>query len=384
MDATGVSRTRERVERFLTEEHPERLSDLRDFMRRHPELRSDVRSGRRLTKTQAGIDGSAENLIPVLHLRRALRGAPAPLETLRYRCWETGFQTGIEVDGRHDFECVLDRWARQRAAEDSQCDGGPEPEKLAEAVVRRLRAARFWKLTLGFVPIVGPIAAYRIDGALALRFHDHAKEYFRELKAAGGRLLPNDFAIPPPPRPNRDRQKDRFPTSTRREVRRYLSEYRSEEQMRHVRRTARLGDSMRQVRMIAGFSGFGVNAIPVLHLWLSRVETGMLLSLLQGICWHAGVKAAREDDHFDDFQQVLLRWACRDRRDASHSPEELIAAVSAKLRAPHLWKLALGFLPVVGPLLGYLVNGSMAARFYRLTQRFYQTPPTLTPARHTQ
>ena len=74
MDAEGVSRIRERVERFLAEDHPERLSDIHDSMRRHPELRSDLRSGRRLTKTQAGIDGSVENLIPVLHLRRARRG----------------------------------------------------------------------------------------------------------------------------------------------------------------------------------------------------------------------------------------------------------------------------------------------------------------------
>lgn len=262
MHATGVSRIRERVERFLAEEHPERLSDLRDSMRRHPQLRSDVHSGRRLTKMQAGIEGWAENLMPLLHLWRALRGAPAPLETLRYRCWETGFQSGIEVDGGHDFECVLGRWARQRAAEESPYDRVPESGKLAEAVVRRLRASRFWKLTLGFLPIVGPIAAYWIDAALALRFHDRAKEYFRDLRSAGVRHLPDDFAIPPPPRPHRDTQKDRFPVSTRREVRRYLSEYRSEEQMRQVRRTARLGNSVRQSRTMAGSWGFGVYAVP--------------------------------------------------------------------------------------------------------------------------
>ena len=50
----------------------------------------------------------------------------------------------------------------------------------------------------------------------------------------------------------------------------------------------------------------------------------------------------------------------------------MVDAVSAKLRGPHLWKLVFGFLPVVGPLLSYVVNGSMAARFYRLTLRFYE------------
>ena len=368
MDATGVSRIRDRVERFLAEDHPERLSELRDSMRRHP----DFRSGRKHTKTQAGIDGSAENLIPVLHLRRARRGAPTPLETLRYRCWEIGFQTGIEVDARHDFECVLVRWARQRTEEDDLDDDRPEPEELAEAVVRRLRASRFCKLALGFVPIVGPVAAYRIDGALALRFHDRAKEYYRELRSAGVRPLPDDFAIAPPPRPHRDTRKDRSTVSTRREVERYLSQHRSEEQMRYVRRMARLGDSLRKARMMAGSFGFAVNSVPVRHLWFSRVETGMFLSLVQGICWQAGVKASREDEHADDFERVLLRWAGTDRDDEAPSPEELMAAVSAKMRVAHLWKLAFGFLPVIGPLLGFIVNGSMAARFYRVTQRFYE------------
>ncbi len=376
MDARGVSRIRKRVERFLAEDHPERLSDLRDSMRRHTELRSDVRSARRLAKTQAGIDGSVENLIPVLHLRRALRGAPAPLEALRYGCWENGFQSGIEVDGRHDFACVLDRWARQRAAEESPCDGGPEPEELAEAVARRLRTARFWKLTLGFVPIVGPVAAYRIDAALALRFHDRATEYFRELRAAGIRQLPDDFAIPSPPRPHRDRRKERSTVSTRSEVARYLTEHRSEERMCHVRRMPRIMGSIRMARMIAGSFGFAVNMVPILHLWMSHVATAMLLSALQGICWRAAVTAGREHDHGDDFERVLLLWAGGDPVVEASSSEELITAVSARLQAAHLWKLAFGFLPLLGPVLGFIVNGSMAARFYRLTQRFYEQRPS--------
>ena len=142
--------------------------------------------------------------------------------------------------------------------------------------------------------------------------------------------------------------------------------------MRYVRRMARLGDSLRKARMMAGSFGFAVNSVPVRHLWFSRVETGMFLSVLQGICWQAGVKAAREDEHADDFERVLLRWAGTDRDDEAPSPEELTAAVSAKMRVAHLWKLAFGFLPVIGPLLGFIVNGSMAARFYRLTQQFYE------------
>ena len=368
MDRSHTSRVRERVERFLAEDHPERLSDLRDFQRRHPESRL-VRS---MTKTQAGIVGAVETLIPVLHLMRARRGVPAPLETLRRRCWAIGFQAGIEVDARHDFECVLDRWARKGPDGNGLDASRPEPEELAEAVARRLRASRFWKIALGFVPVVGPVAAYRIDAALALRFHDRAKAYFRELRSAGVRPRPDDFVIPAPPRPRRDRKKKRSPVSTRREVRRYLSEHRSEEQMRQVRRMARLGTSLRMSRMMAGSFGFGVNLIPVVHLWFSRVETGMFLSLLQGICWHAGVTATLEHEHADDFERLLLRWAGRGPDDDAPMLEDLVAAVSAKLRGPHLWKLALGFLPVIGPLLALMINGSMAARFYRLTQRFYR------------
>ena len=259
MDRSHTSRVRERVERFLAEDHPKCLSDLRDFQRRHPESRL-VRS---MTKTQAGIVGAVETLIPVLHLMRARRGVPAPLETLRHRCWAIGFQAGIEVDARHDFECVLDRWARKGPDGNGLDASRPEPEELAEAVARRLRASRFWKIALGFVPVVGPVAAYRIDAALALRFHDRAKAYFRELRSAGVRPRPDDF-------------------------------------------------------------------------------------------------------------ERLLHWAGRDADDEAPMLEDLVAAVSAKLRRPHLWKLALGFLPVIGPLLALMINDSMAARFYRLTQRHYE------------
>ena len=243
-------------------------------------------------------------------------------------------------------------------------------------MARRLRTARFWKLTLGFVPIVGPIAAYRIDGALALRFHDRAKEYFSDLRSAGVRHLPNDFAIPSPPRPSRDRRKDRSLESVRREVRRYLSEHLSEQQMRHVRRMPRIVVSIRMARMMAGSSGFAVNMVPIRHLWISRVATGMLLATLQGICWRAAVNTGREHDHGDDFERVLLLWAGGDPDVEASSSEELITAVSAKLQAAHLWNLAFGFLPLLGPVLGFIVNGSMAARFYRLTQRFYEQRPS--------
>ena len=141
MSRDRVSRIHDRVKRFLAEDHAEHLSHLRDFVRRLP----DARFGRKRMRTLAGLAGLIDSVIPVAHVARMRRGAPKPLETLRH----------------------------------------PDADELADAVVQRLRPSRFWKLVLGFVPIVGPIAAYRLDVALALRFHDRATQYFRDLKSAG-------------------------------------------------------------------------------------------------------------------------------------------------------------------------------------------------------
>ena len=60
----------------------------------------------------AGICALIDNFFPVVHVARMRRGAPTPLEKLRYGCRELGFQAGVEVDERRDFQCVLYRWAR--------------------------------------------------------------------------------------------------------------------------------------------------------------------------------------------------------------------------------------------------------------------------------
>ena len=369
MDATDVSRIRDRVERFLAEDHPERLSRLRELQRRAV----GHRHGRKLMKSTAGIGALIDNFIPVMHVPRMRRGAPKPLETLQYGCWELGFQTGVDVDERRDFQCVLYRWARQ-PGDREHGDELPEPDELAVAVAHRLRPSRFWKLVLGFVPIVGPIAAYRLDVALALRFHDLATEYFRELKSAGIRPLPDDFAIPRPPRPHRDRKKDGSPDSMRRTVERFLAEHRSEEHVRDVRGMARIGESARAARWIAGSSGLATNLIPIRHLQFRfrDLDTNMLLTMLQAIWWQAATNAGRDDDPGDDFERVLLLWAGGGQDDEAPSRDQLIAAVSARLRAAYLWKMAFGFVPLIGAIMGLMIDGSMAARLYRLARRFYE------------
>ena len=369
MNGSRVNRIRDRVERFLAEDHPERLSRLRELQRRTV----GHRHGCKLMTSAAGIGGLTENFIPVLHVLRMRQGAPKPLETLQYRCWALGFQAGIEVDERRDFQCVLYRWAR-RPGDREPGDELPEPGELAEAVVRRLRPSRFWKLMLGFVPIVGPIAAYRLDAALAHRLHDRATEYFRDLRSARTRPLPDDFAIPWPPRTDRDRKKDGAADSMRRTVERYLAEHRSDEHLHDVRGMARIGESARAARWIAGAPGLATNLIPIRHVQFRfrDLDTSMLLTTLQAIWWQVATKAGQDDGHGDDFERVLLLWAGGAQYDEAPSREQLVAAVSAKLQAAYLWKLAFGFLPLIGAIMGLMIDGSMAARIYRVSDQFYE------------
>lgn len=365
----GVGRIRERVERFLAEDHPERLSEARELQRRavgHPH-------GPKAMKSTAGIGALSDNFIPAVHVARMRRGVPRPLETLQYRCWALGFQAGVEVDERRDFQRVLYHWAR-RPGDRELGDELPETVELAEAVVHRLRSSRFWKLVLGFVPVVGPIAAYRIDAALALRFHDHAAEYFRDLRSAGIRQLPDDSALPLPPRATRDRTNDGSTVSMRRTVERFLAEHRSDEHLFHVRGMARIGASARTARWIAGAPGMATNLIPIRHVKprFRDLDTDMLLTTLQAIWWQVATKAGRDGGSGDDFERVLLLWAGARHDDQTPSREALIAAVSAKLQAAWLWKLAFGFLPLIGAVMGLVIDGSMAARIYRVSDRFYE------------
>ena len=118
------------------------------------------------------------------------------------------------------------------------------------------------------------------------------------------------------------------------------------------------------------------NLIPGRHLRFHDIDIDMYLFTLEAICW----RASREDQRGRDFERVLLLWAGGDQDDEAPPGEELIAGVSAKLQAAHLWKMAFGFLPLIGPIMGFIIDGSMAARFYRLAHEYYEQrqTPTLT------
>ena len=62
----------------------------------------------------------------------------------------------------------------------------------------------------------------------------------------------------------------------------------------------------------------------------------------------------------------------RGQDDEAPSRDQLIAAVSARLRAAYLWRMAFGFVPLIGAIMGLMIDGSMAARLYRLARRFYE------------
>ena len=97
----------------------------------------------------------------------------------------------------------------------------------------------------------------------------------------------------------------------RRTVERFLAEHRSEKHVRDVRGMARIGESARAARWIAGSSGLATNLIPIRHLQFRfrDLDTNMLLTMLQAIWWQAATNAGRDDDPGDDFERVLLLWA---------------------------------------------------------------------------
>ena len=92
----------------------------------------------------------------------------------------------------------------------------------------------------------------------------------------------------------------------------------------------------------------------------------------------AAARHGREAEHDRDFARLLWRWAHPGSGwdDAGGEPrgqDGVITAVSAALLRAYRWKLAFGFLPLIGAAAGYAINGSLGVRFYRLARRFYET-----------
>ena len=163
----------------------------------------------------------------------------------------------------------------------------------------------------------------------------------------------------------------------RRWVEGYWATHRSEEVVRQTRAAWVVARSPARVRLYAGASGLLGSCLPVLHVAALRaVEVGMFMQALQAIAWHAAARRGREAEHDRDFERLLWRWAHpgSDRDEAGSDPrgqDDVITAVTAALLRAYRWKLAFGFVPLIGAAVGYAVNGSLGMRFYRLARRFY-------------
>lgn len=159
----------------------------------------------------------------------------------------------------------------------------------------------------------------------------------------------------------------------------YWESHRSEEIMRRTRATAPVMGSPSRVRLFTGATGILGNCLPGLHVAAFRaVEVGMFMGALQAIAWQAAARHGREAEHDRDFARLLWRWAHPGSGwdDAGGEPrgqDGVITAVSAALLRAYRWKLAFGFLPLIGAAAGYAINGSLGVRFYRLARRFYET-----------
>ena len=337
----------------------------------------------------SAVAGFLANSIPIVHLWRPRRFAERLLGEMRMLCWRVGFDKGCEVQEPLDFEHALLLWARTSQTDDARSGDSPATGEVVERVSAQLRAVHLRVITFGFFPVVGPVAGFLIEGSLVARFHRCASEFYETLALSGERSLPANFAISRAPSMAMD---DRGSISNRyrRWVESFLATHLSEANMLLTRAAVPSLGSLQMARIITGGSGIMGNWLPGLHIVRYRdIEADMFLGALQAICWRAGAGGC-EEDHSRDFQRVLLSWAGAGVPDsdpaASAAGEEcdretLIAAVSAKLRTVYLWKLAFGFLPLIGPIAGFMINGSMGARFYRAARDFYRsrdlrpTPP---------
>ena len=146
-----------------------------------------------------------------------------------------------------------------------------------------------------------------------------------------------------------------------------------------VRATAPITRSRKMARLLSGSSGMLGSWIPGFHVCLDSHQVSMFLESLQAICWSGGEQHGCESHHGKDFRRVLWQWASK-RSEWSQNErgefdqddsQELVAAVSAKLRKASQWKLAFGFLPMIGPIAAFLIHGSMGARFYDATRAYF-------------
>lgn len=324
----------------------------------------------------AAAAGFLANSIPVVHFLFAWRFTTQILERMHLLCWDVGLTRGYQVQEPSDFEHILFQWGRTTCHRDEVI--APTREDVVEVVSAKLRSANLRVVILGLFPVVGPVAGFIIGRGLMVCFYRYVAEFYETLSSSEKRRLSSPYVIGPPAR-----SKERgFADSSRGVVEGFWASHLTEENMRRIRAAAPFVRSLRSARLLAGASGIIGNWLPGLHVVRHRsIETGMFLEALQAICWGTSRKCGHEAEHSRDFERVLSRWAGAGAADLDpsnrlgseeHDHEALISAISAKLDSVYRWKTAFGFLPIMGPIVGFLINGSMGAHFFRLSREPYE------------
>ena len=363
------------VELILTESRSEAFRSVREYRQMSPGI-AGSRRGERAIEALASFLG---NSVPGLHLLRARRRLSARVLGIMHGiCWDVGFDKGCDVQEPEDYHRILLRWV-QECAEPVTGDGSPAFDYVVDKVSSKLRVAYFRILILGFVPIIGASAGLLIEASMVRRFQQCAYGFYVVLASTGARSLPAGCTGEERVSKRPDARQQGPAISFERWVERYWESHLTDDVQRRARAAAPVAGSPFLVRLLSGSSGVLGSCLPGLHVAAYReIETMLLLETLQAICWRAAVQHGCEAEHARHFEWLLWRWAHARPTQWDNSDREprdqqrLIMAVSDSLRNAYPWKLAFGFIPIVGAVVGFAINGSMGTRFYRLTREFYE------------
>ena len=363
------------VASFLSEDRTPHLSTMREYSRGISPTDRTLR-GHGVLATTAGF---VTNSVPGIHLLWGSRKRYVKrlLGKLHMLCWAVGFKANCDVQEPEDFLRVLLRWTRE--ADHGLCHRDvPSANEVVARVSERLRTAHLKVLTTGFLPIVGPVVGLVIEGSLITRFRVCAEEFFESPSLTHERSLPEGHVTTLSQSAGRFGERQ-LSLSYEICVDNFLVKNTSDEYMGLVRATAPITRSRKMARLLSGSSGMLGSWIPGFHVFLDSHQVSMFLESLQAICWSGGEQHGCESHHGKDFRRVLWQWASK-RSEWSQNErgefdqddsQELVAAVSAKLRKASQWKLAFGFLPMIGPIAAFLIHGSMGARFYDATRAYF-------------
>ncbi len=363
------------VASFLSEDRTPHLRTMREYSRGISPTDRTLR-GHGVLATTAGF---VTNSVPGIHLLwgSRMRYVNRLLGKLHTLCWAVGFKANCDVQEPEDFLRVLLRWTRE--ADHGLCHRDvPSANEVVARVSERLRTAHLKVLTTGFLPIVGPVVGLVIEGSLITRFRVCAEEFFESPSLTHERSLPEGHVTTLSQSAGRFGERQ-LSFSYETCVDNFLVKSTSYEYMGLVRSTAPITGSRKMARLFSGSSGMLGSWIPGFHVFRDSHQVSMFLESLQAICWSAGEQHGCESHHGKDFRRVLWQWASK-RSEWSQNErgefdqddrQELVAAVSAKLRTASQWKLAFGFLPMIGPIAAFLIHGSMGARFYDATRAYF-------------